>query len=171
MIINWINRRIRMTAVRGATDDFQRFVVSLRGQSDTELGMLVAFATVMRINLAYEGTLTDQFLRTDCLAPSEDIAAVQFKVSQIFRQFEKEEKLLDAAAIMVWLFTLRACNYPELRLFGREMWGELRRGFDCTDDAFLQLADVFGVRVPPQAHLMCTFIPPGLEPRAIVSRD
>jgi len=41
----------------------------------------------------------------------------------------------DATAAMIWSYTLRCLNVPELRPLGVEMWVELKRGFPHVEEA------------------------------------
>lgn len=164
MIGNWFKRRIQLAAIKGGTEDLQRFVTSLRGQSGEELGMLVALATLLRINLRNEGYLPDEALGVGMPLDPGAEAQVQFKVSQFVRLFQKEGQLTDAAGAMVWLHSLRAFGYPELRALGRSMWGELRRGFEHTDDGLDQIRELTGRAIPGEARMIYDFVPPGLEP-------
>jgi hypothetical protein len=39
-----------------------------------------------------------------------------------------EERFAEATAAMVWVHSLRALSFPEIRYLGREMWQQLERG-------------------------------------------
>ena len=41
----------------------------------------------------------------------------------------------DVMGAMVWSYTLRCLNVPELRDLGLQMWAELRRGFPHVENA------------------------------------
>jgi hypothetical protein len=163
MIGNWIKRKIQLAAVKGGTEDLERFVTSLQGQSREELGMLVALATLLRINLRNEGHLPDEALGIGMPLGSGTEAQVQYKISQFVRLFQKEGQLTDAAGAMVWLHTLRAFSYPELRILGRKMWGELQRGFEYADDGLDQIKALTGRAIPVEARMIYAFVPPGME--------
>jgi len=164
MILNWIKRRVQLAAVNGIRSDLERFVLSLRGQSPEELGMLVAIATVIRLNLRANGHLSDGVLGVGMPVSDADQAATQLRISRLVRQFQKMNQLSDAAGTMVWLHSLRAFNYPEVRLLGRQMWAELERGFPHVFDAFHFIENTTGQSLPPGALIASQFIPEGLEP-------
>ena len=45
MIRNWLKRKVQIASANAAQEDLERFIASLRGASDEELGMLIATAT------------------------------------------------------------------------------------------------------------------------------
>lgn len=164
MIRRWIARRIQRAAVRSGTEDLQRFVTALQGQSHEELAMLVATATVLRINFRSGGYLPDNAVGVGLPLNDEEFALVQFKFSRLVRSFQKEKMFADAAGASVWLHTLRAFAYPELRLLGRKMWKELERGFPFVLIMLDDIEEMKGIRLPEEARYSYEFIPPGLEP-------
>ena len=164
MIRRWIAQRIQRAAVRSGTEDLERFVTSLRGQSDEELGMLVATATVLRINFRAAGYLPDNAIGVGMPLDEEEFSLVQLKYSRLVHSFQKEKMFADAAGGMVWLHTLRAFAYPELRLLGRMMWKELERGFSYALIMFDDIEELKGISLPQEARYSYEFIPPGLEP-------
>ena len=164
MLGRWLKRRIQLAGVRGGTEDLERFITSLRGQSDEELGMLVGLATLLRINFRAGGFLPDEAIGIGMPLAEGEQAQVQYKLSQLARAFQKEGQLTDAAGAMVWLHTLRAFGYPELRLLGRSMWKELRRGFAYAEEGLDQIEELTGKSIPREAKATYDFIPPGLEP-------
>ena len=97
----------------------------LRGMDGGEIGMVVATATHMRHNLA---TLKGYDLLDPILLMGTTPQAV-LELSKLTTEFQKTGERSDAAAMMVWVHTLRAVARTELRTKGREMWGHLKRGF------------------------------------------
>lgn len=65
--------------------------------------------------------------RSDPLA-MENPSIAMF-LSKLVRQYQKQGRAQDAAAILVWLHTMRGGIRLELRDIAREMWCELARGF------------------------------------------
>ena len=45
------------------------------------------------------------------------------------KQSQKRKYFAAAAAGMIWLHSIRAMEHPELRIYGRQMWVQLERGF------------------------------------------
>jgi len=159
-MLRWLKRRI------DGTPDLERFVTLLRGMSAPDLGTLVAVATVVRLNMRDAGHLPDAALDIAGGLPPEKQLAAQLKLSNLVRQFQKLGQPSDAAGAMVWSHSMRAGATPELRLLGRQMWGELSRGFGHASEAIEDIVAVSPNRLPPELSREYRFIPPGLEPMA-----
>jgi len=146
MLGTWLKRKIQRAGIKGAREDLEGFVESLRGQSAEELGMVVALAAWIRINLRSAGKLPDEMLSvtTD---PCQ--AEVQLRISRLVRTFQAEKQFTDATGALVWLHTLRALSAPERRLLGRQMWKQLERGQDHALSAMRQIEVLTGREPPP----------------------
>lgn len=164
MFGSWLKRRAQLNAVRDATADLERFVLSLKGQSADELGMLVAIAAVMRMNMRQEGRLPDEALGVGVPLSDDQQDAIQANMSRLIREWQKMNQPTDAAGGMVWLHSLRAYRYPEVRLLGRQMWGELQRGFPTVFEAFDFIEKATQKPLPLGCLQASQFIPVGLEP-------
>jgi len=159
-MFGWLKRKL------DGTRELERFVTSLRGMSASELGALVAIATVVRINMRNNGHLPDAALDVAGGLPPEKQFAAQWKMTTLVQEFQKMGQPSDAAGAMVWSHSMRAGATPELRLLGRQMWGELSRGFPHVAEAIEDIVTVTGNTLPPEVALEAEFIPPGLEPAA-----
>jgi len=159
-MFGWLNRKVN------GTQDLERFVTSLRGMSAAELGVLVALATVVRINMRNAGHLPDAALDAAGGLPPEKQLAAQLKMSNLVRQFQQLGQPSDAAGAMIWSHSMRAGATPELRLLGRQMWGELSRGFAHAPEAIENIVALSPNPLPPEVTYQYDFIPPGLEPMA-----
>ena len=164
MIGNWIKRKVQLAAVKGAREDLERFVLSLRGMSSEEIGTLVAVATVIRVNLQSQGGLPEGALGVGLPVSGAEHADIQACLSNLVRLFQKERQPSDAAGAMVWLHSLRSFAYPEIRLLCRCMWEELARGFPHAERALTDIEALTGKSIPDEAIRSCNFVPPGLEP-------
>ena len=160
MLGSWLKRRVQLAAVKSGREDLERFVESLRGQSDFELGMLVAHAAVIRVSLREFGRLSDEAL---FVTADPEQAAIQLHVAGMVRTFQADKAFAAAAATLVWLHTLRALSTPELRSLGRKMWGQLRRGIPLAPAA-LEGLEKTGSPLPLGSLVACAFIPPDLDP-------
>jgi hypothetical protein len=157
-MFGWLRRKL------DGTQELERFVTSLRGMSAPELGTLVAIATIVRINMRNDGHLPDAALHVaGGLSPEKQLAA-QWKMTTLVQQFQKLGQPSDAAGAMVWSHSMRAGATPELRLLGRQMWGELSRGFAHAPEAIEDLVALSPNPLPPGLSREYRFIPPGLEP-------
>jgi hypothetical protein len=165
MLRNWFNskRNIQFASVRDGTADLERFLVALKGMSDQELGTVVAMAAILRMELRHQGLFPDDALDIASQLPESEQKAVRSAMSGLALDFQKKNHP-SAGAAMVWLHTLRALQFPELRLLGRQMWGQLQRGFPHVFDAFRFFEGTVGQPLPLGTLQASQFIPVGLEP-------
>lgn len=96
-----------------------------------EIGMIVALATDRRHKLR---EMYGWDLLEPALVEAADMSAA-IKLNQLIRHLQKDSNQVTAAALMVWLHTLRASMSLDLRSAGRELWGQLERGFPYALDA------------------------------------
>ncbi len=162
MIGNWFKRKIQIASVKTATEDLERFLKSLRGTSDEEIGMLVVVATMIRVNLRKGGRLPDDYLRIP--ARGDGSAHAPLYLSRLIRTFQKIDQPTDASGAMVWLHTLRSLAFPELRVLGREMWGELQRGFPYVERSFSEFEAMTNSPVSAEVRKEARFLPSDLAP-------
>jgi hypothetical protein len=162
MIGKWIKKKVYDAGYKSGLEEIERFILSLRGQSDEEVGMLLAIATVIRLNLFNGGRLSNEILNFE-VSESEHSQA-QMYISNLVREFQKANQKTDAAGAMVWLHSLRSQGYPELRIKGRELWSELSRGFEHVTDAIYDLENMSGKTFPELPESEINYIPGGLEP-------
>jgi hypothetical protein len=80
------------------------------------------------------------------------------------REFQKSDQKTDAAGAMVWLHSLRAQGYPELRIKGRELWSELSRGSGHVRAALFNIENMTQKILPELSDEEIQFVPGGLEP-------
>jgi hypothetical protein len=162
MIGNWLKRKIQIASVRAAREDLERFNASLRGATDGQIGMVVAIATIIRLRLTTAGRLSRGAFVLPM--PGDGSAELQLYLSGMVRQFQKMGQPSDAAGTMVWLHSMRALGFPEVRELGRDMWKELQRGFPYVSDALSDIEALGGNQVPAGADTACTFVPEDLAP-------
>lgn len=162
MIGNWLKRKIQLSSVKAAQEDLERFMLSLRGASNGELGMLIAIATIIRLRLTQSGSLPRYALALPTLSDGTEM--IQLHLANIVREFQKMGQPSDAAGAMIWLHSMRALAFPEVRYLGRQMWKELQRGFPYAPGALNDIEALTGKELPAEAWDACTFIPEDLFP-------
>ena len=62
MIKNWINRKISAGQCKTALQEIEVFLGAIKAKDDQDVAMLVAIATLIRVNLAENGGLSKQVL-------------------------------------------------------------------------------------------------------------
>lgn len=169
-MFGWVKSRIQKASTDAMRDDLARFIESLRGAGDYELGMLLVVANAIRLNFIATGKLPPAALnleipRTKQLEVKCDTCPIE--LNSAIRAFQKLGQPTDAAGTMVWLHSVRALNVPELRLLGRHMWGELSRGFPHAAEALGDTRRMGGKNLPDQLDDELTFVPVGLEPEGL----
>lgn len=161
MLVNWLKRKIQRAGVRGAREDLESFVESLRGQSDEELGMVVAIAAIVRTELRSHGHVPDEMLE---VTNDPQQALTQLEMSRLVRRYQAEKRFQEALGAMVWLHTLRSLSTPELRFLGRQLWQQLERGHLHALEAMEQIEAMTGNQPPLGSLAACAFIPDDLDP-------
>ena len=164
---NWLKRKIQIASVKAATEDLERFLKSLRGASDEEIGMLVVVATMIRVNLRKKGRLHDEYLRIP--TPGDGSGYAPLFLSRLIKTFQKNGQPTDASGAMVWLHTVRSLAFPELRVLGREMWGELHRGFPYVERSFSEIEAMTNSPVSDMVRIEAKFLPSDLAP--LIEKD
>lgn len=167
MIGRWFWRRVEIASAKGAREDIIRFIDSLRGLSPTEIAGLRILATVMRMTAVNEGNWPSSI--GDVNAPSHPAAQLQLKIAQQIKSFQRDKNTAAAAALMVWLHSLRSSTIPEIRFLGREMWAQLERGRHLYAEGAALLREQ-GVDLPMRVggtYLIeeMLYVPNGLEPQ------
>ncbi len=137
IIGQWIKKKIYLAGYKSGLDDIERFILALRGNSDEEMGTLLAWANLVRLDLIDTGYLSVDILNFE-VSESEH-ATAQMYLSKWVLQHQKSDSKVYAAGGMVWLHSLRARGYSELRIKGREMWSELYRGFTHVREALFTI--------------------------------
>ena len=131
---------------------------------DRDLGVIVAVATVIRINFETHGVVAAGLFQDEALPSVEALGIYQMKINRIVRQFNKMRRPSDAAGAMVWSYSLRCLNVPELRPLGREMWAQLSRGLPHVEEALKDGEEQKGEPLFRQVWDEWSMIPVGLEP-------
>ena len=163
MIKNWMKKKVRDAGYKSALDDIERYLLALKGLDDREVAQLLAVATFMRLKFIELGKLSDEILNFE--VPEAVHAQAQYMIGTATRDFQSRNDKACAGGTMVWLHSLRAQGYPELRLKGREMWAELQRGFEYAQEELIEMQKCSPEDFPACALSEYTFIPAGLEPR------
>ncbi len=144
-MFGWLKRRMEMRFTAAMENDIRRFVAGLRGASAEEIGLLLLIANHWRRILEQEfGWNLDH----PELIPAKHPAAA-WHVNRMIQKVQKQNPAM-ASGLMVWLHTLRASDVPEIRLAGRELWGQLHRGMPHVRQASLDTRDLFGVALDPE---------------------
>jgi len=161
MLKDWFLDKVGSRALDASTREVEKLVTALKGMGDKDLGAIVAIATVLRVNFESHDVLAIDVFGDSPLPSAEDLGRYQLEINRLSRQFRKMGLASDAAAAMVWSYTLRCLNVPELRPLGLEMWVELKRGFPHVEDALKVGEEEKGEPFPARVWAEWTFVPVG----------
>jgi hypothetical protein len=142
--------------------DLERFLAAIKALSDQEMGMLLAMATIIRMELRRQGLFPDETLDIASRLPESRRTAVRSAMVGLALEYQKQDHPCTAAA-MIWAHSLRAAQFPELRPLGCDMWSELKRGHPHVLEAFDSLEETTGESLPLGSLLLSQYIPAGLE--------
>ena len=168
MMFGWLKKRAMQASSDAMNNDILKFIAGLKGASSQEIATIIVIANIVRLNLMKSGTIPSAALDFNICRDADielkcDMCSVA--LVKIIKQFQKMGQLSDATGTMVWLHSVRSLNVPEIRAKGREMWGQLERGFPYVDDALMDVQDLIGEGLPDSISDELTFVPRGLEPR------
>lgn len=155
----WLSSKVGQWAVAAQRRELEEFVARLKALDGHELGLILAMATHQRHvflsakgwQLIYPAALVDQ--------PQN----VPMQLAEIIKTLQGQGRPDIAAGVMVWLHTVRALQSPDLKQFGREMWGQLERGTPFCEEA----AAIFS-KMPGGSEILTVGFDPfpeGLSPK------
>lgn len=121
------------------------YIRHLRSMDGDEIGWVMAIASHQRQKLETSRGWPLLYPAA-CWRLEPNIA---IKLTQVTLEIQRQNSPQLAAGLMVWVHTIRVLSptsSPELRQLGREMWGELSRGFKHVSSAADQIAAMTGNR-------------------------
>jgi len=135
LLVGWLDRKIGKWASGKQKKELGEFLNRLRAMDGEELGLVVACATDRRHLLEAQGHMV-----SDPIVYVAENPQFLAQLSQVTVEYQRQGRLVLAAAMMVWVHTLRAGLQGELRPYGRDMWRELQRGFPYVEEAAVHAA-------------------------------
>jgi len=163
MLKDWFYGKVRNQALGASTKELQKFVDGLKAMSPKDLGSVVAVATVIRINFETNGVVAENIFSDGPLPDAEALGLYQFKINKVAKKFRKMGLGVDSIGAMIWSYTLRCLNVPELRPLGLAMWAELKRGFAHVEEALKKGEEEKGEPFPERVWAEWKFIPVGFS--------
>jgi hypothetical protein len=151
--VNWFKRKLSDWVVETHTRDLAQFLETLPRDART-LGAAAAAANDLRLRMLH-GHGWD--LRDPSVMRKSPKAMAE--LGAFIERLRKEGQDALAAVAMIWLHTIRATQWPELRPLALEMWQLIAEGFDHIEQVEEELFAATGRR-----HLLddATVIPPVL---------
>ena len=165
MIFDWLNQTFDSQARTSSSIELKGFIDGLRSMTDEDMGVVIAVATVIRVNMEREGFLPAGLFKEPKLSSSAALGGYQLDLNKLVRRFNKLGQPTDGVGVLVISYSLRCLNSPDLREYGREMWEVLSRGFPHAEKALKDGEEAKGKPFPKQVWREWRAIPFGLEPR------
>lgn len=166
-MFNWLKKRVVEASNDSMKNDIVRFISGLKGAGSEEVSTMIVVANVLRLNLIEMGKIPPAALDFSILRDRD----LDFKcdmcpmtLTSAIKKFQSMNQPTDAFGVMIWLHSVWALNVPELRIYGREMWQELSRGFPLADEALEQVRALTNNALPTNIANELRFVPRGLEP-------
>lgn len=156
-MLRWLQRRLRNNAIRSIGEDIDQTIVSLQGMDSEAVAMVVAVTAHIR-NVFYHHYGMDLH---DGDALHERLAEIEGILRRTAITIAKKEQSDLIGGFSVWILTYQALQKAELRLKGRQLWGQMRRGFPHVRMAAQALSDHSRISLVILGH---DRIPLGMEP-------
>ncbi len=168
MSLDWLKstfqRNSEDRALESNRKELRRYIDGIKTMPDEDIGVILAVATVIRVNMENEGFLPQGLFRDEALPSPNDMGKYQMELNQLVRDFNRIRQPTDAVGTLVISYSLQCLNVADLRGTGRAMWSELKRGLPHTGEALKkgeeEKGEPFDKRVWQEWHQ----IPVGLEP-------
>ena len=161
MLKDWFLGKVRPRALESSTKEVKAFVDGLKAMNDEDIGTVIAVATLIRINFETHGVIPDDVFEDGHLPTVESLGGYQLAINKVARKFRKMDLGTDAMGAMIWSYTLRCLNVPELRSLGLEMWTELKRGFPQGEKAMKKGEEEKGEPFPERVWAEWKSVPAG----------
>jgi len=116
------------------------FIQMLEGFDAEEFALATAAAIDFAVNMSQE-TGINLYDPRAALLQDPDVALMLSKQALTDRT---NENFSTVAPIMIWVHSLRAMQYPPLRMKGRKLWQQLSRAFPYVDKAASDFAALSG---------------------------
>ena len=165
MIFNWLKQTFDNQARNTSLREVKAFIDGLRSMTDEDMGVVIAVATVIRVNMEKEGFLPKGLFNEPTLTSSAALGEYQIELNKLVHEFNKLGQPTDGVGALVISYSLRCLNVPFLREYGRDMWEVLSRGFPHAEKALRDGEETKGKPFPKQVWKEWRTIPLGLDPR------
>jgi hypothetical protein len=160
----WLAKAFRYEPVDSSKRELGKFIEGLESMADEDLGVVVAVATVIRVDLEEKGHIPEHLFGDTQLPSPKELNRVQFALQDLVRQFNKLQQHTDAVATLAISYSIRCLNVPGMRDSGRHMWEVLARGFPHAEEVLKTGEKNRDEPLPQRVWQEWNQIPCGLEP-------
>lgn len=130
--MGWLSNKINAWSSGKQREELSGFIENLRAMDASEIGFVLAIATHIRHEMESDGHHI-----MDPIVYTVQNPGFALFLSRLIAEAQKQGRLPEAAALMIWLHTACAGIRLELRSLGRELWAQLERGFPFVQQAAL----------------------------------
>lgn len=120
---------------RNSVNMFDTYMPSISGMDDQEIGGLLDIAAQIKtasLSVSFEDKNAELIYHEPIVVPSgvliDQLLIYQNQMSRWSR--DGSTGLARIGALGIWYLSIAACTFPILRNRGRELWGELERGYE-----------------------------------------
>lgn len=159
-MFNFLRRFFRNSQADAAESDIDRFLKVLKGMDEEEKAMAVVLSALMREKLNTNKIPLDESLET------LDISKIQYcqqVINRLINKYQQQDRKDLALGLMIWLHSLRAFRYPEIRHKAKSMWSSLKQAFDSAYHLADSVQQISGLRFQDIGKVNFRYIPVGLE--------
>ncbi len=164
MLLDQLKKAFGLSPKITAEEEINRFTEGLRSMSDEDMGIILAVATVVLVNLEDQKHLPVGIYDNAQLPAPNVLMKKMVDMAKVARHFDRLGQTTDAVATVAVLNTLRCLNSAELRHLGRGIWAEMARGLPHVEKALREGESNKGEPFPKRVWKEYTKVPVGLEP-------
>lgn len=162
-MIGWLKRTALAASSKVQENEIRAQTQMFKGMSDDEIGFLVAGSTILRLRYMSEGIIPPEALDLSLERDDLKMDMVPIRLGKFIRDFQKMGQPTDAAFTMIWLHSTRSLCNLDIRVFGREMWAEISRGFPYAREQLVEI-EKMSAKTREISDKDLEFVPIGLEP-------
>jgi hypothetical protein len=162
-MIGWLKRKALTASSKVQENEIRAQTQMFKGMSDDEIGFLVAGSTILRLNCMSAGIIPPEALDLSLERDDFKMDMVPIKLGKLIREFQNIGQPTDAAFTMILLHSTRSLCNPNIRVFGREMWAEISRGFPYARENLVEI-EKMSTKTREISDEDLEFVPIGLEP-------
>jgi hypothetical protein len=163
MVFDWLLNKAVKRSAENKVKELQSYLNILKDIPSSDRGFIVVLATVTRLQMQENGMLPNNLFDGPAGVKNENSyerANVALKLSQMVEYLQGENRVQDAAAVMIWTHSVRGLVTPEMVPLVKKMWVELSKGFVYVNDGITQFEELKGesLSVTDSSHF--NFVPP-----------
>jgi hypothetical protein len=171
LLIDLLKKAFGFAPKLTAEEEIKSFIEGLRTMSDEDMGIILAVATVVRVNLEDQKHLPIGIYDNAKLPPPNVLMNKMVDMAKVARHFDRLGQTTDAVATVAVLNTLRCLNAAELRHLGPGIWAEMGRGTPHVKRALVEGERSKGAPFPKRVWKEYTKVPVGLKPSKGAARS